>query len=151
MRCTVFPIMFSLWMSNCKLHIWKAIEMWITVLELHQSVEMLKNWWKLFLRQKKTSYYIKKYREKWLCGCECDHSKIEVHVQVHVEQFLKCERAPHSKIHRNPSSNQKYQQNTVAVWSRKKILSTIDPPPGVPGVSKNHIFFFTNEIVFLLR
>ena len=24
----------------------------------------------------------------------------------------------------------------------KKILSTIDPPPGVPGVSKNHIFFF---------
>ena len=32
----------------------------------------------------------------------------------------------------------------------KKILSTIDPPPGVPGVSKNHIFF-TNESVFLLR
>jgi len=23
----------------------------------------------------------------------------------------------------------------------KNILSTIDPPPGVPGVSKNHIFF----------
>ena len=23
----------------------------------------------------------------------------------------------------------------------KKILSTIDPPPGVPGVSKNYIFF----------
>ena len=33
----------------------------------------------------------------------------------------------------------------------QKILSTIDPPPGVPGVSKNHIFFFTNESVFLLR
>ena len=33
----------------------------------------------------------------------------------------------------------------------KKILSTIDPPPGVPGVSKNHIFFFSNESVFLLR
>ena len=33
----------------------------------------------------------------------------------------------------------------------KKILSTIDAPPGVPGVSKNHIFFSTNEIVFLLR
>ena len=33
----------------------------------------------------------------------------------------------------------------------KKILSTIDPPPGVPGVSKNHIFFSKNETVFLLR
>ena len=33
----------------------------------------------------------------------------------------------------------------------KNILSTIDPPPGVPGVSKNHIFFSTNESVFLLR
>ena len=33
----------------------------------------------------------------------------------------------------------------------KKILSTIDPPPGVPGVSKNHIFFSTNETVFPLR
>ena len=33
----------------------------------------------------------------------------------------------------------------------KKFLSTIDPPPGVPGVSKNHIFFSTNENVFLLR
>ena len=32
-----------------------------------------------------------------------------------------------------------------------KILSTIDAPPGVPGVSKNHIFFSTNETVFLLR
>ena len=31
----------------------------------------------------------------------------------------------------------------------KKILSTIDPPPGVPGVSKIHIFF-TNESVLLL-
>ena len=27
----------------------------------------------------------------------------------------------------------------------------MDPPPGVPGVSKNQIFFFTNETVFLLR
>ena len=33
----------------------------------------------------------------------------------------------------------------------KKILSTIDAPPGVPGVSKNHILFFKNETVFLLR
>ena len=33
----------------------------------------------------------------------------------------------------------------------KKILSTIDAPPGVPGVSKNQIFFSTNENVFLLR
>ena len=40
---------------------------------------------------------------------------------------------------------------TVAVWTQKKNLSTIDPPPGVPGVSKSHIFFFTNESVFLLR
>jgi hypothetical protein len=32
----------------------------------------------------------------------------------------------------------------------KKNLSTIDAPPGVPGVSKNHIFF-TNETVFFLR
>ena len=57
----------------------------------------------------KNSIY-KKCREKCLCGCECDHSKIEVHVQVHAEQFFKCERAPHSKIHRNPSTDQKYQQ-----------------------------------------
>ena len=27
----------------------------------------------------------------------------------------------------------------------------MDAPPGVPGVSKNHIYFFTNETVFLLR
>ena len=27
----------------------------------------------------------------------------------------------------------------------------MDPPPGVTGVSKNWIFFFTNETVFLLR
>ena len=33
----------------------------------------------------------------------------------------------------------------------ENILSTIDPPPGVPGVSKIHIFFSTNESVFLLR
>ena len=33
----------------------------------------------------------------------------------------------------------------------QKILSTIDAPPGVPGVSKNHIFFSTNETVVLLR
>ena len=31
----------------------------------------------------------------------------------------------------------------------KTILSTIDPPPGVPGVSKI-TFFFTNESVFFL-
>ena len=41
--------------------------------------------------------------------------------------------------------------HTVAVWTQKKILSTIDAPLGVPGVSKNHIFYFTNETVFLLR
>ena len=28
----------------------------------------------------------------------------------------------------------------------KKILSTIDPPPGVPGVSKNHIFFLQIKV-----
>ena len=33
----------------------------------------------------------------------------------------------------------------------KNILSTIDAPPEVPGVSKNHILFFKNETVFLLR
>ena len=33
----------------------------------------------------------------------------------------------------------------------KKILSTIDASPGVPGVSKSQIFFSTNENVFLLR
>ena len=27
------------------------------------------------------------------------------------------------------------------LFGPEKILSTIDPPPGVPGVSKNHIFF----------
>ena len=27
----------------------------------------------------------------------------------------------------------------------------MDLPPGAPGVSKNQIFFFTNENVFLLR
>ena len=40
---------------------------------------------------------------------------------------------------------------TVAVWTQKKILSTIDTPLGVPGVSKNHISFFKNETVFLFR
>ena len=39
---------------------------------------------------------------------------------------------------------------TVAVWTQKN-LSTIDAPPGVPGVSRDHIYFFTNETVFLLR
>ena len=33
----------------------------------------------------------------------------------------------------------------------EKFLSTIDVPPGFPGVPKNHIYFFTNETVFLLR
>ena len=34
----------------------------------------------------------------------------------------------------------------------KKILSTIDAPPGVPGVSKNHIFFYKwNCFPFALR
>ena len=33
----------------------------------------------------------------------------------------------------------------------KNFLSTIDAPPGIPWVSKNHIFFFTNETVFFLR
>ena len=27
----------------------------------------------------------------------------------------------------------------------------MDPPPGVPGVSKNQIFFFTNKTVEFLR
>ena len=27
----------------------------------------------------------------------------------------------------------------------------MDPPPGIPGVSKDQIFFFTNETVFVLR
>ena len=43
-----------------------------------------------------------------------------------------------------------YQKHTGGL-DPKKILSTIDKPPGVPGVSKNHIFFSTNETVFLLR
>ena len=33
----------------------------------------------------------------------------------------------------------------------KIFFSTIDAPPRVPGASKNHILFFTNESVFLLR
>ena len=33
----------------------------------------------------------------------------------------------------------------------KSIHSTIDGPPGVPGVSKNQIFFFTNKTVEFLR
>ena len=33
----------------------------------------------------------------------------------------------------------------------KTIHSTIDPPPGVPGVSKNQNLFFTNKSVELLR
>ena len=36
------------------------------------------------------------------------------------------------------------------LFGLKKILFTIDAPPGIPRVSKNHIFF-TNETVFLLR
>ena len=42
----------------------------------------------------------------------------------------------------------------ITIWhsgclDSKKNISTIDAPPGVPGVSKN--LFFTNETVFLLR
>ena len=33
----------------------------------------------------------------------------------------------------------------------KTIHSTIDAPPGVPGVSKNQNFYFTNKSVELLR
>ena len=44
-----------------------------------------------------------------------------------------------------------YIQKHSGCLHPKKFLSTIDPPPGVPGVSKNHIFFSTNENVFLLR
>ena len=33
----------------------------------------------------------------------------------------------------------------------KNFRSTIDAPPGVPWVSKYHIYFFKNETVFLLR
>ena len=29
---------------------------------------------------------------------------------------------------------------TVAVWTEKSFIFTIDAPPGVPGVSKNQIF-----------
>ena len=36
------------------------------------------------------------------------------------------------------------------LFGLKKIISTIDAPPGVPVVSKNHIYFFTDETVFLL-
>ena len=39
-----------------------------------------------------------------------------------------------------------YCSRTVAVWAQKKILSTIDAPPGVPGVSKNHIFFLQMKV-----
>ena len=42
------------------------------------------------------------------------------------------------------------QSNHTGCLDPKKILSTIDAPPGVPGVSKNHIFFSTNETVFPL-
>ena len=41
----------------------------------------------------KNSCYIRNYEEKCECGCECDHSKIEVRAQVRAEQFLKCGRA----------------------------------------------------------
>ena len=47
---------------------------------------------------------------------------------------------------RPPSSGGVTPPHWSCVWHSgcldpKKILSTIDPPPGVPGVSKNHIFF----------
>ena len=52
--------------------------------------------------------------------------------------------------------NQIVRYRTVAILhsgclDSENILSTIDPPPGVPGVSNNCIFFSTNESVFLLR
>ena len=37
------------------------------------------------------------------------------------------------------------------LFGQKKNLFTIDAPPGVSGVSKKHILFFTNETVFLLH
>ena len=40
---------------------------------------------------------------------------------------------------KNKDSCVKYLHSGCLV--QKKILSTIDAPPGVPGVSKNHIFF----------
>ena len=33
------------------------------------------------------------------------------------------------------------------LFGPKKILSTIEPPPGVPGVSKNHIFFSQMKVL----
>ena len=43
------------------------------------------------------------------------------------------------------------QQWAHWLFGLKKNLSTINAPPGVPGVLKNHIFFSTNETVVLLR
>ena len=53
-------------------------------------------------------------------------------------------------IYRKKKDNQVHQYHSGCLDS-KKILTTIDTPPGVPGVSKNHILFFTNETVSLLR
>ena len=38
--------------------------------------------------------------------------------------------------------------DTVAVWTQKKNLFTIDAPPGVSGVPKNLIYFFLQMKLF---
>ena len=49
------------------------------------------------------------------------------------------------------SPNPRHSRLHTGCLDPKKFLSTIDAPPGVPGVSKNHIFFSTNKTAFLLR
>ena len=51
---------------------------------------MVRSFYKLVFLKPKNSCYIRNYEEKCECGCECDHSKIEVRAQVRAEQFLKC-------------------------------------------------------------
>ena len=62
----------------------------------------------------------------------------EIHVKVDTETKIEDE-------------IEKVKLNHSGCLDSKNFLSTIDAPPGVPGVSKNHIFYFTNETVYLLR
>ena len=50
-----------------------------------------------------------------------------------------------------PPVNDIKSQDHSGRMDSKTIHSTIDTPPGVPGVSKNQNFFFTNKSVELLR
>ena len=56
-----------------------------------------------------------------------------------------------NKVFLSRSWGQIYLQRHTAGSDTIFVQIYMDPPPGVPGVSKNQIFFFTNETVFLLH